>query len=319
MDVPYPFPLTVVVQFLIAVLAFPCLRAARRTSVAAAILFGIVLFVSPLLIPADKVVMRALACVTATDLGFKIIDYARTWYQNPNERMSFAEFGRFLIPFPALMVNLRQWRRSHCQPVVNSREIARALFGLTVFGLVCGFRNAIDQILVVRASVIAEHLAKLILFVLAMESLSVGMTGAERMLGFQTTPVMRYAHLSRTVGEFWQRYNTRVHNWFVANIFSPAGGRRAPLSGMWVTFLFSAVHHELAFGIATSVIDGCQFAFFLLQAPAAMLSHWMDHRLTRLGIFGRAISHVATITWFAICSPLFFRGVDRVFGVYLAR
>lgn len=318
MDVPFSFPLTIAIDFVVALMAFPCVRASRRNSVFLATCFGLVLFVSPLLIPANKIA-RALACVIATDLTFKLVDYSRNWVARRDERMAFAEYCRFLIPFPALLVSFRQWRRSHHCPLVNRDEIIRAVSGLAVFGAMCVLRKTVDLIPVVRASFVIEHLTKLVLFVVAIESLSFGMTGLERMLGFQTPPIMRFAFLSRTVGEFWQRYNTRVHNWFVANVFSPAGGRRAPLSAMWLTFLFSAVHHELAFGIATSTIDGCQFAFFLLQAPVALMSHWLDHAVMRWGAIGRVISHAVTITWFAICSPLFFRGVDRVFGIYLAR
>lgn len=319
MDVPFPFPLTIAIDYVVALLAFPCLRASRWTSVFLAVCFGIVLLVSPLLIPADKIVMRALACVIGTDLTFKLVDYGRNWATQHHERMKFAEYCRFLIPFPALLVTFRQWRRSHRRPLVNSLEIIRASIGLVVFGAICVSRKTVDLIPAVQVSVVIEHLIKLVLFVIAIESLSIGLTGLERMLGFQTPPIIRFAFVSRTVGEFWQRYNTRVHNWFVANIFSPAGGRHAPLSGMWLTFLFSAVHHELAFGIATSTIDGCQFAFFILQAPAAMVSHWLDHVVMRWGPIGRVISHLATVIWFATCSPLFFRGVDRVFGIYLAR
>ena len=70
----------------------------------------------------------------------------------------------------------------------------------------------------VRKSFPLDHAIKLVLFVLAIESLSRVLHAFERLAGYDVQPVIQNAYLARTVGEFWCRYNTRVHAWFVYNV-----------------------------------------------------------------------------------------------------
>jgi D-alanyl-lipoteichoic acid acyltransferase DltB (MBOAT superfamily) len=147
-------------------------------------------------------------------------------------------------------------------------------------------------------------------FVLAIESLSRALCGLERLAGFDTTPIVRNAYLSRTVSEFWRRYNYRTHDWLYRNVFQATGGRRAPVRSLLLVFLVSGLFHEVTFALATSRLTGYQFAFFTIQGPASLASG----RLARRGgIAGKITTHGATIVFIAVTSVLFFDGVSKIF------
>ena len=76
------------------------------------------------------------------------------------------------------------------------------------------------------------------MFTLTIEAISPIAYGIERLAGFDTKPLIRRAYLSRTVADFWCRINTRVHLWFDLNLFRPSGGRRNPVRGVVLTFLW---------------------------------------------------------------------------------
>jgi hypothetical protein len=156
------------------------------------------------------------------------------------------------------------------------------------------------------------YAVKLAVFVAAIESVSRAAFGLERLAGFDTRPLVRSMALSRTVAEFWRRYNHRVHDWLLFNVSLPAGGRKAPAWGVLATFLASGVFHELAFGIATSRLDGSQLLFFLLQVPGVWASGPLE-RLARRGVAGRVLAHGTTVLWMVGTTPLFFRALGRVF------
>jgi hypothetical protein len=103
-----------------------------------------------------------------------------------------------------------------------------------------------------------------------------------------------------------------VQYWLLLNLFLPSGGRRAPVQGVCVTFVFSGVLHELMFCMATSHMDGYQLAFFTMQAPAVVLSKPLSELATRGGLVGRLLARGLTILWMTATSVLFFHGVDRV-------
>ena len=132
--------------------------------------------------------------------------------------------------------------------------------------------RALSGIALLRSSFALNHLVILPIFVLAIESLSRALFGLERLAGFDTTPIVRNAYLSRTVSEFWRRYNYRTHDWLYRNVFQPTGGRRAPVRSMLLVFLVSGLFHEVTFALATSRLTGYQLAFFTIQGPAALAS-----------------------------------------------
>jgi len=169
----------------------------------------------------------------------------------------------------------------------------------------------------IRSSFLFDHTLKFVLFTVAIESLSRMLHGVEKAAGFETPPLIDSAFRSRTVGEFWYRYNTRVHSWFDRNVFLPAGGRRSPVRAIFLTFFVSAILHEVGFAIATSRLDGYQFAFFLLQAPAVVIGRAIQQEF-KANTTGRVALQITTILWMWATSMLFFHGVDRVFPFFYA-
>jgi hypothetical protein len=168
-----------------------------------------------------------------------------------------------------------------------------------------------------RSSPAVDHACLVLIFVPVIESVSRVLYGLERLAGFDTAPIVRNAYRARTVAEFWQRYNYRVHDWLYRNVFPVAGGRRAPVRSVLLVFVFSGVFHEAAFALATSRVTGYQFAFFALQGPMALASRPLERLARRGGIAGRVTAHGVTILFLSVSSVLFFHGVSKVFPMVL--
>ncbi len=271
----------------------------------------------PLLIPAEYVRTRALASVFCIEIWLKLIDLARVTSDHRHAPVTLAQALLFLVPFPTLLVVFDDKQR-RTGAWIERRDVLRAAIGgAIVFAAFCALKF-LAQVPAFRQSFVLDHVVKLLLFVVTIESLAQASLGVERLLGYDTTPIVRWAFLSKTVGEFWYRYNNRVHRWLHYNVFIPCRGFGAPIRGVLLTFFASAVLHELMFGIATSRFDGYQFAFFMLQAPAVLISQRIAQVRTRHQTILREINRLLTILWFTVSSILFFHGVDRVFPDYYA-
>jgi hypothetical protein len=129
---------------------------------------------------------------------------------------------------------------------------------------------------------------------------------------------MQFFFLSRTVAEFWRRYNNRIHTWFYYNVFRGPLARRAPLLAVVLAFFISGLLHEAMFAVATSRVDGYQMTFFMLQIPAVVasipLARWAEHS----GLLVSSLIRGAAIFWMATTSIFFFHGVHRVFPFFYA-
>jgi hypothetical protein len=270
------------------------------------------LLACPLIIPVEFVRLRAISAVVSADFAFKIVDYFRLCGAI-RRTISLRDYYRFLLPFPAFAIVYPDLKRRLLRPDNPWPHILRIVLGTGGVVAAISLTRAYASIPLLRANFVLDHVAMLLAFVLAIESLSRVLFGIERLAGFDTRPIIRNAFLSRTVAEFWQRYNTRVHDWFFRNIFRAVGGRRRPILAVWLVFLISGLFHELMFGIATSVFDGTQLAFFLIQAPAVIASGWFERLARRGGIAGKIAAHGFTILFMASTSILFFHGVRRVF------
>ncbi len=273
---------------------------------------GLILL-APLLIPADRVGLRAIAAFLMGDLFFRLIDVLRCRYQRGADAVRYQDYGLFLLPFPALLVVYADNLRARGRANPGWPEVIRILTGaplaLGAFLLVpLAAHSAI-----LRASFLLDHLVKVLLFVAFMEAAAQCLCGVERLAGYATTPVVHFAFLARTPADFWRRYNNRVHDWFYRNVFLPTGGRRGPVRAMIVTMLASAVFHELMFDLATSGFDGYQFAFFAVQIPAILASGCLERLARSGGALGKAAAHAATAVWMVATSVLFFHGVARIF------
>lgn len=288
----------------------------RRLSTAAVLLTPLCL----LLIPAEYVAARSGTALLCVDASLKVIDYARQMSRS-NAAPRIADFLRFLVPFPQLMVVYRPRSPALADPPAG-REIVRLLIGGGLFTLMAVLLKLFQHVNALRESFLLDHTVKFPMFIVAVESLSQALWALERLLGFDTIPIVHWSFLSRTPAEFWVRWNQRVHDWFYRNVFVPWGGLRAPVRGIVLVFLVSAVMHEVAFGIATSRFNGYQFAFFTLQIPVVLASRPLLTLAGKWGPAGTVFARVVTIAWFYVTSMLFLYGVNRAlpwFGVYASK
>lgn len=309
--------LSILVLYAIAVATVLIVWMAPRGKVALAWTLAGTVALCPLLIPSNEILARALISVLCADAWFKVTDLARV-FSKPRSRPILLDHALLcLIPFPTFLAVYEDRRYRPLLPI-EAIDIGRVAIGGPLAVLMFLSLRWLAHVPALQDNFLLDHLVKLVLFVIAIEILAQLMLGIERLAGFNTTPIMRRAFLSVTVGEFWSRYNTRVHRWLQCNVFIPSGGRRSRAYGVCLVFFVSAVFHELMFDIATSRIDGYQFAFFMLQAPAVLVSQSIERLRPRYGPIVTGVNRSLTILWFAATSILFFRGVDRVFPNYYA-
>jgi hypothetical protein len=271
----------------------------------------------PLLIPSENVALRAAAACVSGDLALKMVDFSR---HRGRDGPALGEYVRFLVPFPVFAVVYPDHRRRLARPDrpwPHALRILGGLAGVASGWLLAGAKRGVSPF---RSSFPLDHAAMLVLFVLTIESLSQVLYGLERLAGYDVSPIIRRAFLSRSVSEFWRRYNGRVHDWLHRNVFRASGGGRHPARGVVLVFLVSGLFHEVMFDLATSKITGYQLAFFLIQAPPALASRWLERLARRRGIAGRVVAHGLTILFLSAASLLFFRGVSDIFPfIYASR
>ena len=299
-----------------ALAAWPILRMRSRAVVST--IMGISVFVCPLLIPAEHVILRAIVTFLCAELMLKMLDVARQFRRRGRDAVGFPSYSRFLIPFPVLLVIFG--RRENRTPFRGSWR----LMGLKILSaavvVVLGFAlvELFAQFSIVRTYFLVDHLLKLAIFVLTIEGISRLANGLERLAGFDIRPVIDRAYVAQTVAEFWCRYNNRVHAWFENNMFAPVVRYGSPAWGITLCFVASGVFHELGFGIATSRFDGYQFLFFMLQAPAVFVSRSLHRWASRGSIANKLAVHGFTVAWMSATSIFFFHGVNRVFPFFYA-
>ncbi len=320
-DLLYRPALAMLAAYGCALVAGPLLRR-RASAIATACCAVPLVFLSPLLIPASQVLGRSAAALVSIDIALKIVDFARQTRfparASAGRPRTLVEYCAFLVPFPLLLVVFGNRERRPLRAGQTLRECFRFLGGSAAFAGLYALLVALAENPTLQSSFALDHATKTVMFLLAVESGSIAVSGLERLAGFRVKPVIDAAYRSRTVGEFWRRFNSRVHVWLHANVFRPSGGMRAPVRGVFLACLVSAVFHEVLFGFATSRFDGYQFGFFLLQAPAVLASARLERLTRRAGVAGAVVARAVTIAWLAVTSMLFFHGVDRVFPEFYA-
>ena len=208
----------------------------------------------PLLIPSANVGLRAASAFASGDITFKMVDYFRHW-GNVDRRIVLREYYRFLIPFPVLSAVYPDHKRRLLRPESPWPQVLRLFGGIVGVTMALLAVRTLSGIAQVRSSFALNHAVMLPTFVLAIESLSRALCGLERLAGFDTTPIIRNAYLSRTVSEFWRRYNDRIHDWLYRNVFQATGGRRAPVRSVLLVFLVSGLFHEVMFALGDLATD----------------------------------------------------------------
>jgi hypothetical protein len=266
----------------------------------------------PLLIPSTNIALRAASAFASGEITFKMVDYFRGW--NQMERgLVLGGYYRFLIPFPVLSAIYPEHKRRLLISDSPWPQLLRLCAGIVGFTAALLAIRALSRSAVLQSNFAVNHVVMLLIFVVAIESLARALCGLERLAGFDTTPIIRNAYLSRTVSEFWRRYNYRIHDWLYRHVFQASGGRRAPVRSILLVFLVSGLFHEMMFALATSRLTGYQFAFFMIQGPAALASGRLERFARRGGLAGKIIAHGATVLFLAVASVLFFDGVIKIF------
>jgi hypothetical protein len=304
------------VAYGLAVAIYPVVWRRDAYSIVAVVVACSGIVASLFIIPRGQVVLRALTALLIVDLAFRVIDFARQRWRGEIQAAGWADYCRFLIPFPWLLAVVGQKNRRLRVDQRSTTDLLHLVFGSAGTALGFALLFAANKTSALQSSFVLDHIAKLLIFVLTIESVAQALCGLERLAGFDTRPLFDRVHLARTPADFWRRANTRSQAWLYLNVFVPSGGRRALARGVWATFLASGLLHEIAFDIATSRITGYQLAFFLLQSPAVLYSPRLDRLARTHGIWGAALAHAATILWFATTSIFFFAGVDRIFPFF---
>jgi hypothetical protein len=266
----------------------------------------------PLLIPSVDVRLRAASVFVSVEMTFKVLDFFRHWSRGTNSP-ELRDYYRFLIPFPVFSTVFPNHKRRIARPESPWPQVLRVCGGFAGIIIAVEAIRSLSAIALVKSNFVLNHVVMLPAYLLAVESLSRATYGLERMAGFDTIPIIRNVYLSRTVSEFWQRYNYRVHDWLHRNVFQATGGRHTPIRSILLVYLFSGLFHELAFTLATSRPTGYQFAFFTIQGVGALGSRTLDSFARQSGIAGRVIAHGFTIVFIAATSILFFHGVSKIF------
>lgn len=310
------FALAVIAAYAVGIGFWFVFRAATRPRWAAVVIAIVLLSSVPLFVPFTSVRLRALVAFLSTDVLCKLVDAARRVREYQSPAATFADWLRFLVPFPVLLVTGEE--RQAARQLTTPLPVAavRAGIGLVLFLLCWVVLFTLHPNPVLKSSFALDHVVKMTLFVGTLEVISLLALGLDRLAGFETRPLMNRIWAARTPAEFWLRYNTRIHAWLTRNLFIPIGGFRRPVMGVVVVFFVSALLHEVAFDLALSRVDGSQFLFFLLQIPAVLLSPALERFAKSGGRLTRVMAHIATIAWLVLTAVLFFRGVGQIFPFF---
>jgi hypothetical protein len=311
-----PLP-CLVAAYLMAVAAYPIIRRRNEACIVTVAMACVAIVACLFTIPREWVVVRALAALLIIDLIFRLIDFARQRWRGDFD-VSWKNYCQFLIPFPWLVAVFGQKKRRLRTDQRILADFLRLVLGFAGTALGVALLLAANKIAALQSSFVLDHITKLFIFALTVESILQALCGAERLMGFDTRPIYDSAVVSRTPADFWHRANTRSQAWLYLNVFVPSGGRHALARGVWATFLASAVLHEIAFSIAISRITGYQLMFFLMQAPAVLSSPRLDRLARSWGIWGAALAHAVTVVWIGATSVFFFDGIDRIFPFFYA-
>ena len=225
--------LAILIAYGLAAVA-PLLRYELRGGIGASVIwcFVPVILACPLLIPSAEIGLRAASAFASIDITFKMVDYFRHW-ADVQRSIVLREYYRFLIPFPVLSAVYPDHKRRLQHPASRWPQVISLVGGTAGFAIPLLAIMALSRMALLRSSFALDHVVMLLIFVVGIESLSRALCGIERLAGFDTHPIIRNAYLSRSVSEFWRRFNYRIHDWLYCNVFEATGGRRAPIRSCW--------------------------------------------------------------------------------------
>lgn len=144
--------------------------------------------------------------------------------------------------------------------------------------------------------------------------------GTARILGFDLMQNFNLPYLSRSVGEFWQRWHISLTTWFKDYVYIPLGGNRRgearTVANLMVVFLVSGIWHGASFNF---VIWGALNGAYLLLERAWLIRQY--ERLEVLYPHSRSIAILRTLFTFIFISFswVFFRAATLPDALYIIR
>ena len=82
---------------------------------------------------------------------------------------------------------------------------------------------------------------------------------------------------ARDIAEYWRLWNTPVHHWCKRHIFKPLVSKYqwTVSATIMAVFAFSAIVHEIIFGLPTHNLTGIAFFGMMGQIPLILLTNYM--------------------------------------------
>ncbi|VFQ62802.1 unnamed protein product [Cuscuta campestris] len=84
---------------------------------------------------------------------------------------------------------------------------------------------------------------------------------------------------ARTIDEYWRKWNMPVHKWIVRHIYFPCIRNGLPKSiAVLISFLLSAVFHELCIAVPCHIFRCWAFLGIMFQVPLVVLTNYLRDR-----------------------------------------
>jgi hypothetical protein len=300
-----PPPIAGAIALCVAACSYPAIVRGGRGTVALAIAL---VLATPLLVAGEHRLARFLVMVIAVAMAVKLYDlhYATGLGLVPG-------WWWFIVSLPNLSsIVLREADR---EPLVGRCQcLGRMSWGL--------LQSAAGLCLLVGAfhfdwhpwPFALEHCVKVLAFFSALLPFIAASASFLRLFGWRPREPMDHPFLARTPADFWRRYNRATQQFFLEDVFKPAGGLRRPVRATLLTFVVSALIHEYVLDVSAGRIQGYQTAFFLLQGCAVAATARVKPR--GLG----AIPWIAATLAFNLATGiLFFASVNELVPFYVPR
>src|SRR6516225_1495237 len=164
--------LAILIAYGCAVVA-PLLRYRLRGRVGAFVgwCFVPIILVCPLLIPSANVGLRAASVFALCDTTSKMVEYFRHW-GNVERSIVLRDYYRFLIPFPVFSSVYPDHKRRLLRPESPWPQVLRLFGGIVGITVALQAIRTLSRFALVRSSFALNHTLMLLIFVLAIESLS---------------------------------------------------------------------------------------------------------------------------------------------------
>lgn len=202
----------------------------------------------------------------------------------------FSGFALYLAMFPTMTAGPVE-RYAELNSQLEQRTVSPQRFGMGAMLFVCGLAKKV--ILADFLGILQEQITGMQIGTFSMLTAWVGCAafafrfyfelsgfadmaaGLGRMFGFEFYRNFNYPYISRSVTEFWSRWNVSVASWFHGYVYEPLGGDRADASRqMW---------NLLVIGVLTGFWYGAKWQFLwwgiyfgvLLSAERFVWGKWL--------------------------------------------